>query len=75
MSKVRVAVAAAALTAATLVGTATPAQAAPILRNVYYYEWDCHRAGQYGVTYYGWGPYSCVYMNFGPNSVYWFLYA
>jgi hypothetical protein len=76
MSKVRMAIAAVALTAATLAVTPAPAQAAPILRGVFYYDWDCHRVGQYGMANYGWpGPYTCQYMNFGPNSVFWFLYA
>lgn len=48
---------------------AAPAQAAT-LRNVYYYNWDCHRVGNLGITEGWWTSYQCV-----PEHGYWFLYA
>ncbi|MER6178613.1 hypothetical protein [Streptosporangium sp. NPDC001681] len=46
-----------------------PAQAAT-LRNVYYYDWDCHRVGNLGIQEGGWTSYTCT-----PQSGFWFLYA
>ncbi|MEU3167239.1 hypothetical protein [Streptosporangium sp. NPDC006930] len=48
---------------------AAPAQAAT-LRNVYYYDWDCHRVGNLGIQSGWWTSYSCV-----PQYDKWFLYA
>ncbi|GAA3805713.1 hypothetical protein GCM10022226_27260 [Sphaerisporangium flaviroseum] len=47
----------------------TPAQAAT-LRNVYYYDWDCHRVGNLGIDSGWWTSYTCT-----PQYGYWFLYA
>ncbi|SEH00124.1 hypothetical protein SAMN05444920_115103 [Nonomuraea solani] len=48
---------------------AAPAQA-ETLRNVYYYDWDCHRVGNLGIDSGWWTSYRCV-----PQGQYWFLYA
>ncbi|GGL01694.1 hypothetical protein Sme01_46280 [Sphaerisporangium melleum] len=48
---------------------AAPAQAES-LRNVYYYDWDCNRVGQLGISSGWWTSYRCV-----PQYNLWFLYA
>ncbi|GAA3031896.1 hypothetical protein [Streptosporangium longisporum] len=48
---------------------AAPAEAAT-LRNVYYYDWDCHRVGNLGISSGWWTSYTC-----NPEHGYWFLYA
>ncbi|MFC4584809.1 hypothetical protein [Sphaerisporangium corydalis] len=48
---------------------AAPANA-DTLRNVYYYDWDCRRVGDLGITSGWWTSYSCV-----PQYNFWFLYA
>ncbi|MER5625144.1 hypothetical protein ABT061_29335 [Streptosporangium sp. NPDC002544] len=70
MRKVRTLLVAAFLTTglALSVGVA-PAQAAT-LRNVYYYDWDCHRVGNLGIQEGRWASYTCT-----PQSGFWFLYA
>lgn len=47
----------------------SPAQA-ETLRNVYYYDWDCHRVGHLGIASGWWTSYHCDLM-YGK----WFLYA
>jgi hypothetical protein len=56
-------------TGLTLSAGAAPAQAAT-LRNVYYYDWDCHRVGNLGIQSGWWTSYTCT-----PQNGFWFLYA
>ncbi|GII81501.1 hypothetical protein Sru01_64830 [Sphaerisporangium rufum] len=71
MRKVRTLVAAAMLAGGlTLSIGVAPAEAAATLRNVYYYDWDCHRVGALGIDSGWWTSYQCV-----PQYNLWFLYA
>ncbi|GAA1255241.1 hypothetical protein GCM10009677_01330 [Sphaerisporangium rubeum] len=54
---------------AVSLSVATPAHA-ETLRNVYYYDWDCHRVGNLGIQSGWWSSYRCSY-----EYNFWFLYA
>lgn len=78
MRNLKMALVATVLAGATVFTWAAPAQAAPILRGVYYENSECHRVGNYGIQNGYWsGPYQCVWYpvtgNYPPG--YWFLYA
>lgn len=70
MRKVRALLLSTALATGLVLSVGTAPAQAETLRNVYYYDWDCHRVGNLGIQSGWWTSYRCVL-----QYNLWFLYA